>query len=117
MSFRFSRVAILALTLAAPVWAGDLCLDNSQGGTPSLDDPIIIARNFKLPGKDKCKLFTGVLAGVTSVVTGSACTSFNGDHVALLITAARPALPAAPSTGDDRTYRGYLTIATMEGSL
>src|SRR5262245_2278185 len=77
---------VVGLVLAGAAQAGDLCLDASiAANPPTLDRPVIILRGFKFPKKNKCKSFSGVVStsipSVSSSVTGSACTRFDGSSV------------------------------------
>jgi hypothetical protein len=55
---------------AAPAWAGDLCMESSVFG------PTLVAKNFGIPGKNKCKPIHGFLDD--SMVAGTACTTSDG---------------------------------------
>jgi hypothetical protein len=104
----------LMLSVSA-AFAGDLCLDNSHGLTPTVEDPIIVARNFTLPKKNKCKMFAGLMAGEVGVFSGTACTSYDNHHVSIFITGALAPVPG--ETGGELSYRAYLEPATMTGSM
>lgn len=77
----------LAVAAAAPAAAEDLCIDATGGIPPTIASPFMILRGFATPGKNKCKQVQGVLVNFESAVSGSACTSFDGGHVTLSLTA------------------------------
>ena len=103
---------LLSLGLSVGVQAGDLCLDASGGGTPTIDHPVIILRGFKFPKKNKCKPCAGVISTSVpsrrSAVTGTACTSFDGGQVSFVLYAAL--VPGEQSdTGTDLRYAARAT--------
>jgi len=107
--------ATLSAILIAPVLsaANDLCLDASEGNTPTENNPIVIGRAFKTPKRNRCKAFQGVIAGEQSSVTGVACTSFDNDHVSFTLT-------ETASNGAHRGVKFYSTkiqLASASGSF
>jgi hypothetical protein len=120
MSFRKSFVgaAIIGLSfvVAAPALALDLCLDNSAApGVSTAANPILIARRFKFPGKNRCKPIQGVIVGGISAITGTACTSHDGDHVTLVVHAT--AGPTGAAGYSFLEYSGVVYLPNMTGWL
>ncbi len=89
-------VPVVALFLALPIGAraGDLCLDAAGGAAPTFEKPVIIGRGFRLPARNQCKPFIGVLAvhslPLPTSVTGSACTAYDGSGVSFTLVATVP---------------------------
>jgi hypothetical protein len=114
-TFRFAVAGALVLALSAPAWGKDVCID--------FDVFTIVAQNFTLPGKGKCKPLVGVF-GVRSapgaddltsegdVVSGTVCT--NSAKTALRI--GFTVHPGSLGNGDTggRTYFGQANVPLPE---
>lgn len=115
-----STVAALVVTVhlasACVAWAGDLCIDASGGQPPFLENPIIIGRSFKLPKKNKCKPFNGVVVGFRSAVTGTACASADGTQVTMSLVASllRPEIGTVSHVSN---YVVGIEVSTLVGEV
>jgi hypothetical protein len=103
---------VLGLAFSTAALAGDLCID-AQSNPPTLAAPVIIGRGFKIPKKNKCKPFMGVMAtsipARPSAVTGAACTSFDGLNVTFTLVATLPP-PDSTHAGTDVRYSARLAV-------
>jgi hypothetical protein len=75
----------LSLVLVASTSAGaaDFCVQTTGG-----DDFTLVAKDFTLPRKGRCKVWTGILTGFPSLYTastGTACTESDGSHLNLTV--------------------------------
>jgi hypothetical protein len=82
-SNRLAVALTLAFAVAVPAAAKDFCVDLM---------PIRwVAKNFKLPNKNKCKPFNGFIQGSGgSLLTGSACTTADGSLARFNLVTTRP---------------------------
>lgn len=111
-----TAATLSAVTVASPATAGDLCLDATGGSPPSENAPILIGRNFKVPGPNKCKPFVGLRADVGGAVTGTACTSFDRTYVSFVLVAA--SVPTDIMTpGHTSFYNARLDLPSNTGFL
>src|SRR5262249_49008765 len=99
--------------------ADDLCIDASNGTAPTFRTPLIILRGFSLPGKNKCKQAQGVLYGIASAVSGSACASSDGSHVTLSLVASTLAEKTGPTDllGASTIYGVRIYPSTLSGGV
>ena len=88
-----SVIVALGLVLgSAPMAAArDLCVT-----IPGLS-PVIVGKNFYIPMPNRCKPFTGFIAGGQWFGSGAGCTSADGDFFRLSFTAHKSPTAPAPS--------------------
>jgi hypothetical protein len=107
---RTGRTLVMAIALISmglvSAHAKDLCLDTATFGAGG-----IVGKNFKIPGKNKCKPFAGFTLGGTYFVSGSGCTSASGDVFHLAITAAAANIAFA----SPYTFSCTLPLPTLSG--
>jgi hypothetical protein len=77
--------ALIVSVCLAPTasWAADYCLT-----FPSAPSYLLVGRNFKIPGKGKCKQWTGFTPqnSLNSPTSGVGCTSSDGTNFTLTLT-------------------------------
>jgi hypothetical protein len=98
-------IALISFGLAS-AHAKDLCVSTATFGAGG-----VVGKNFKVPGKNKCKPFHGFTLGGTYFVHGSGCTSASGDVFHLAITAAA----ASNAFASPYTFSCTLPLPTLSG--
>ncbi|HKA56565.1 MAG TPA: hypothetical protein VKJ47_23210 [Candidatus Binatia bacterium] len=106
--------------VTAPAWGGDFCIQLGSGLIAKF-----VGKNFKVPGKGKCKPWAGFCATGCSpgtVQTGTACTAADGSQVTFGFTtwyAGGPrqfdfiqlTLPALTGSGNENTLASSTPIS------
>ena len=86
-----SRIATMALgfllATAASLEARDLCIRKFTVASP------LVAKNFKVPAKNKCAAFGGFASGGIYFLTGSACTNPSGSQFSVQVVGIRAGTP------------------------
>jgi hypothetical protein len=75
--------AAMLVGLTEMARASDYCIGAIDGASTLVT---LVGKGFRVPGKGRCKPFMGLVDGYGSDLTGSACTSTSGSHLALVLT-------------------------------